>query len=181
MQAGSQTHYRAITIALHWIMLLLIVAVYATMELREYYPRGSDPRVALKTWHFMLGLSVLLFVGVRLAARFGAPAPPIVPAPSRWQAGAAHLAHALLYLFMFAMPVLGWLALSADGEPVPFFGLTLPALTGPSEALAERVEEVHETIGTIGYFLIGLHALAALVHHYVFRDNALARMLPRRR
>jgi cytochrome b561 len=33
----------------------------------------------------------------------------------------------------------------------------------------------------VGYYLIGLHALAALFHHYVVRDNTLARMLPRRR
>jgi cytochrome b561 len=43
------------------------------------------------------------------------------------------------------------------------------------------VKEVHETIGTIGYFLIGLHAAAALAHHYLWRDNTLLRMLPARR
>jgi cytochrome b561 len=32
----------------------------------------------------------------------------------------------------------------------------------------------------VGYFLIGLHALAALFHHYVSRDNTLTRMLPGR-
>jgi len=29
-----------------------------------------------------------------------------------------------------------------------------------------------------GYYLIGLHALAALLHHYLIRDNTLQRMLP---
>jgi cytochrome b561 len=45
-----------------------------------------------------------------------------------------------------------------------------------NKALAERTEEVHETLATVGYFLIGLHAIAALFHHYVRRDNALRRM-----
>lgn len=85
-----------------------------------------------------------------------------------------------LYLPMFGMPLIGWLILSAEGEPVPFFELTLPPLTGPNEALAERMEELYELGGTIGYFLIGLHTLAALVHHYLLRDLVLARMLPTR-
>lgn len=37
------------------------------------------------------------------------------------------------------------------------------------------------SIGTFGYFLVGLHAAAALFHHYVERDNTLLRMLPVRR
>ncbi|MEO8857686.1 MAG: cytochrome b/b6 domain-containing protein, partial [Burkholderiaceae bacterium] len=41
-----------------------------------------------------------------------------------------------------------------------------------------NLKDIHETIGTIGYYLIGLHAAAALFHHYVLRDNTLARMLP---
>jgi len=68
--------------------------------------------------------------------------------------------------------------LSAAGKPVPFFGARLPALLPENKDLAERLKEVHETIGTIGYFLICAHALAALFHHYVTRDNTLVRMLP---
>jgi cytochrome b561 len=82
---------------------------------------------------------------------------------------------------MIAMPLLGWLALSAAGKPIPFFGLDLPALTGPDKDFAHSVEEIHETIGTIGYYLIGLHAAAALFHHYFLRDDTMLRMLPRRR
>jgi len=32
----------------------------------------------------------------------------------------------------------------------------------------------------IGYYLIGMHALAALYHHFFSRDNTLTNMLPRR-
>ena len=53
--------YGLISIGFHWVMFLLLVAVYACIELRVLYPKGSDPRDALKSWHFMLGLSV--FVG----------------------------------------------------------------------------------------------------------------------
>lgn len=170
-----------LTIALHWVMAALIAAVYACILLRENYPRGSDLREGLKTWHFMLGLAVLTLVLVRIIARFFRSEPPITPEPPAWQTLLARITHVALYAFMVAMPILGWIALSASGKAVPFFGLELPPLVGPSEALAEQVEELHETIGTIGYFLIGLHAVAALFHHYMLKDDTLRRMLPGRR
>jgi superoxide oxidase len=70
--------------------------------------------------------------------------------------------------------------LSASGKPIPFFGLELPALLGPDKALAGDIKEVHETVAVLGYWLIGLHAAAALFHHYVRRDDVLRRMLPQR-
>ncbi|WP_370300565.1 cytochrome b/b6 domain-containing protein, partial [Rheinheimera baltica] len=35
--------------------------------------------------------------------------------------------------------------------------------------------------GTLGYVLIGVHAVAALFHHYILRDTTLSRMLPGKR
>jgi cytochrome b561 len=82
---------------------------------------------------------------------------------------------------MIAMPLIGWLLLSASGKPVPFFGLELPALIGKNRELASTIKEIHEFLGTAGYYLIGLHAAAALYHHYVTTDNTLTRMLPDRK
>lgn len=177
--ARSRTdRYTAPSIALHWLMLLAIAAVYACIELREMYPKGSDPREALKTWHFMLGLSVFVLAWVRLAVHLYGPVPAIVPEPSRWMKLSGQLMHAALYGLMIGLPIAGWLMLSASGKPVPFFGLQLPALVGENKALAEVFKEIHETGATVGYFLIGLHAAAALFHHYIVRDNTLRRMLP---
>jgi cytochrome b561 len=178
---NTTDRYGSLSIGMHWLMLLLLVAVYACIELREFYPRGSDLREGLKTWHFMLGLGVFALVFVRLAIRLvSGPTPPIRPAPPVWQERLAALMHLALYAFLIAMPLLGWLTLSASDKPVPFFGLQLPALLGADKALADSLKEIHETIGTVGYYLVGLHALAALVHHYVNRDNTLRRMLPGR-
>jgi len=170
--------YAALSIGLHWLMLAQLVAVYACIELRELFPKDSDPREALKTWHFMLGLSVFALVWLRLALRLVWPVPPITPAPARWQAGLAHLLHLVLYALMLGLPLAGWLLLSAAGKPIPFFGLELPALVTPDKALTARLKDLHTTAGTAGYFLIGLHAAAALFHHYVVRDDTLARILP---
>ena len=77
---------------------------------------------------------------------------------------------------MIGMPVAGWIILSAEGKTIPFFGFELWPLVSANSALAEQVEELHELGGSIGYWLIGLHAVAALFHHYILRDNLLFRM-----
>ncbi len=95
-----------------------------------------------------------------------------------WLADAMYLA---LYAFLIGMPLLGWITLSAQGKPIPLFGLQLPALIGPDKVLGGNLEDIHETIGPICYYLIGLHAAAALFHHCFLRDDTLLRMLPWRR
>ena len=177
---NTEGRYGSLSIGLHWLMLLLIAAVYACIELRGNFPKGSDLREGLKTWHFMLGLSVLVLAFVRVAVHFIGTVPRIEPDPPKWQSLFAKLMHVALYALMFGMPLLGWLTLSAEGKLVPFFGLQLPSLVGESKSVAGWAKEFHETGGTVGYFLIGLHAAAALFHHYVVRDNTLRRMLPSR-
>ena len=168
--------YNALSIGLHWLMVLLFIGVYATIELREFYPKGSALRTSLKEWHYMLGLSIFVFAWIRIAARTLSP-PAANHGLGRILATAVHLS---LYGLMIGMPLAGWLILSGEGKPIPFFGLGLPPLIGPSEALAEQAEELHELVGTIGYYLIALHSAAALAHHYILRDGVLAGMMPAR-
>lgn len=176
---NDSERYGRLSISLHWLMLVLLAAVFACIELRELYPKGSEPREALKAWHFTLGLSVLVLVWLRLAFRLGAPTPVITPTPARWQQLSSKIVHGLLYALMIGLPLAGWLMLSAAGKPIPFWGLELPALMGENKTLAGQIKELHELGGEIGLWLVGLHAAAALLHHYVLRDNTLRRMLPR--
>ncbi|SKB53921.1 cytochrome b [Sphingopyxis flava] len=176
MKAPNESgRYARASILLHWLMVLIIAAVYAAIEFREFWPKGSDIREGFKEWHFMLGLSVFGLVWIRIMARLVWPAPaPLADPP--WRRLIAALAHFALYLLMIGMPLAGWLVLSAEGKLIPFFGLELPPLIAPNEGLAETVEALHELGGTIGYWLIGLHAAAALFHHYVLKDKLLLRM-----
>lgn len=178
---NTPARYGSLTIAMHWLMFLLFAAVYGTIEFRELFEKGSDPREALKTWHFMLGMLVFVLVWLRIAARLSGPTPAIRPEPAAWQQLSAKLLHLALYALMIGMPVSGWLLLSAAGKPIPFFGLELPALIGPDKELAKQIKEVHEFVGTTGYYLIGLHVAAAMYHHVFKLDNTLMRMLPERR
>lgn len=176
---NARNGYGTVSLALHWVMLLLLVAVYATMELKSIYPRGSAGRAGIMGWHYMLGLAAFALVWVRLAFRHLGTKPVIEPAPPAWQNHLAALVHVLLYALMIALPLLGWLVLSAKGESIPFFGMELQPLIGENVSLGKQLKEVHETIATAGYFIIGLHALAALFHHYILRDNTLKLMMPR--
>lgn len=180
MAHPSPTRYSGLSIAMHWLMALLLVAVYACIELKGNFPKGSEPRELLKHWHFMLGLGVFALVWLRLLGRLLHKTPAISPAPPAWQTGVAHLMHLALYVLMIGMPLLGWLLLNAEGKPAPFFGLELPLLVDKDSVLAERLEELHEFGAVAGYWLIGLHAVAGLFHHYISRDNTLTRMLPGR-
>lgn len=172
--------YGLLSILFHWLMLFLIVAVYATMEFKFIYPKGSASRESLAAWHYTLGMSVFILVWWRLLFQSFGNNPIIYPPLPPWQIKLARYTHWALYLLMIALPLLGWLALSAKGTPVPFFGGQLPALIGRSDNLAKWLKEIHEAVASAGYFLIGLHACAALYHHYFKRDNTLRLMLPLR-
>lgn len=168
--------YSHATIAMHWLMVLLVAGVYASINVADLFGRGSDARQWAKAAHFSLGLLVWLLIWVRLVLRARGTTPPIVPAPPARQALAGKLVHWALYGLMIAMPLLGWLTLSALGKSIPFFGLDLPALLAQDRSLARTLRDVHELGANLGYALIGLHAAAALFHHYVVKDNTLRRM-----
>ncbi|MBU1282895.1 MAG: cytochrome b [Gammaproteobacteria bacterium] len=177
---NSALRYGSLSIAMHWLMLILIAGVYACIELKGNFPKGSDTRELLKQWHFMLGLAVFALVWLRILARVIAPTPAITPALPAWQAIPSKLMHLALYALMIGAPLAGWLILSAAGKPIPFFGLELPALLAPNKPLAGEIKEWHELAGSAGYWLIGLHAAAGLFHHFFVRDNTLTRILPGR-
>jgi superoxide oxidase len=168
--------YAAISVWLHWLMLLVMVAVYATIELRGQFPRGSEERDLIKTAHYLLGLSIFVLVWFRIVARL------ITPTPDRESYGkfqriSSTLMFLAFYALMIVMPLLGWAIVSGEGHHVQLFGWQLPAIIGPDKDLAHDIEEIHETIGTAGYYLVAIHAAAALFHHYVKKDQTLKRML----
>jgi cytochrome b561 len=178
MTTTTQTQrYSTASIAMHWLMVLAFIGIYAAVNLIDVFPKGSDTRQLAKNMHFSFGLLVFGLVWLRLLFRVMGTTPPIVPAPPVWQDRLAKLLHLALYGLMVAMPLLGWFALSAFGKPIPFFGLALPALVAENKELGRSIMEVHELGGNLGYLLIGGHAAAALFHHYWIKDNTLRRML----
>ena len=159
------------------LAILLIAAIVQSQRSAFLSPENM---LTLVRSMVALGMLAFALVWLRLAARLSGPAPAIHPGLPGLQRLSSRLLHLALYVLMIGMPLTGWLVLSAAGKPVPFFGLELPALIGENKALAKQIKQLHETVGTMGYVLIGLHVVAALHHHYIKRDDTLLRMLPGR-
>lgn len=188
MTISSPTHhlssprYAPSIIALHWLTVILIVLAYGAMEFREIFEKGTPGRDLMKATHFSLGLTILGLTLWRIAARvMTGPVPEIDPPLQPWMALAAKAGHLALYVFLIAMPILGWMILSGEGKAIPFWGLEMPALIGQNKETAESVEEIHKWIGTFGYLLIGGHAAIAILHHHVMKDTTLVRMMPKKK
>jgi cytochrome b561 len=120
---NSTERYGLVPIVFHWLILFLFLAVYASIELREVFPKGSEPREALKSWHFMLGILIFLLLWPRLISLRQGYFPSINPEQPYWQKLLSRGMHLTLYGLMFLMPLTGWLLLSAEAKPIPFFAL----------------------------------------------------------
>lgn len=176
---ANNTRYQPLSIALHWLTLVLMVAVYAAIELHESLPRGNPLRGTAEDWHVYLGLTLLPIVLYRLFVILRSDIPAITPPPPPWQMLVTKLMKIYLYVLLIGAPLAGWLLLSAEGQDIKLIFIPLPPIAPASEGLAEFAGEAHELLGESGYVFITLHALAALYHHYMVKDNTLRRMLPR--
>ncbi|MGB0721218.1 MAG: cytochrome b [Gammaproteobacteria bacterium] len=162
--------------AVHWVMVLLIVALMTLGWIAENSPL-SLAKVELFQWHKSLGIVALVMVVVRIGLRLYLGRPRHEPMTGRSQRNIATLTHTALYGLMIAMPVSGWIINSAANFPFKLFGLIpLPALTGPDKAVQSFAEWAHLGFFWVFLGLIVLHAGAALYHHVVLRDGILAAM-----
>ena len=173
------SRYAASVRRVHWTIFVLVLLAYVCINLFEQFPKGSATRGNVLAAHYTAGLAVLLLVLPRLLLRLRNGRPSIVPPPPRWTELLGKITHVALYLFLLIQPILGIITLQIGGKPVTLFGVTLlPSFVSlPDRALSHQLEDIHGTIGTIFYYVIGLHILAALWHHFGRRDNTLKRML----
>ncbi len=170
--------YTTVAISLHWLIALLIFAGWGLGTYMHDLPLSPD-KLRYFSWHKWIGVTVFLLAVVRVGWLATHPAPRLSSSIPRWQARTARVTHFALYLFMFIVPLSGWLMSSAKGVPTVYFGvLPMPDLIAKDKALGKILEEVHEVFAYGLAFLVALHIAAALKHHFVDRDGLLARMLP---
>ena len=167
--------------ALHWLTVLAIIVTYGVTYLEDFFPRGTPGRAFIWWTHISVGLTILGFVVLRLALRVGGPVPPPSAALSRPVHLASTAVHVLLYVLLVATPLVGIYLAFLRGNEVSFFGLfTIPSPLEVDRTAAGQVIEWHELLANGLVVLALLHAVAALVHHHVLKDDVLRRMLPRR-
>jgi cytochrome b561 len=163
---------------LHWIMALIIVAVWILGFYMADLPRGPD-KTALIQWHKVIGSTVIVWMAIRLAWRATHQPPALPDSMPVWQQKTVHGVHWLLYALMFAQPFSGWAMSSARGFPVALGGVVqLPALLAKDENLAKVLTGLHEAMGWVLAALVVGHVAMALKHHFIDRDAVLLRMLP---
>lgn len=167
--------YSQPAILFHWAIFLLVALAYLAIEVRG--PKGTDSRTFWTNVHYWAGTLVLALACARLAWRLWA-SPPAEIGTNRLLAFLARAAHLALYLFIFVQPLLGILMVNTGGQPVTLAGLNLNlTLVGADPTARPLLKTAHVWIGNAFYWVIGLHALAAIVHHVVFKDRTLRRMI----
>lgn len=171
--------YDPTTIALHWAIALLIAFQWLGAHAIDWFPKGPL-RVDARALHILAGALVIGLLVARIIWRAtqGRRLPPAGSGPSEW---AAKALQGLLYLTLAAILCGGVATEWVRGDSL--FGLfSLPKFgpwTGEARhALAERIGGYHALAANVILVLAGLHAIAALAHHFVLKDNVLRRMSP---
>lgn len=178
--------YSDVAIVLHWLIALCIMGLLAVGKFMVSLEANDPLRFELTQWHKTFGLLVLGLSIIRLLWR-STHAPPSIDyhAPA-WQHRAASTTHVLLYLLTLAIPVTGWIMVSASPlniDTLFFNAIEVPHLppfdTLPNRAeIAEQFERYHELASHALIALLLLHIGAAVKHHVIEKDGVLLRMLP---
>jgi len=185
MLEPTNPRYTRTAIVLHWTIAFLILGMIAVGLTMGDYP--IKYKFLAYNLHKSFGITILALSLFRLYWRFTHRAPGLPNGMKAWERLAAHGTHWVLYFLIIAMPLSGWIFVSADAKfPTVFFSLfEVPQFPLPAaydtHATHELFEGLHYWLAMGALGLVALHIGAALKHHFINRDNVLRRMLPRLR
>jgi len=167
--------YDGLSIALHWLTAGLVAILWTLGQTIDFFPKGA-PKIDARSVHITLGavLALVLLVRVLWRARAGRRLPL---ANAGWLGAAAKAVHYGLYLLVGATVLLGICNAWQRGD-VLFNLYRIPQLVPGDTALRRTLGELHGDLADVVLIVAGLHAAAALAHHYLLRDRVLRRMLP---
>jgi cytochrome b561 len=175
---SSRFRYGSVARFFHWTTVVLVLAAYFIAEGGPESRVYAAERATQLSIHETLGVAVLLVLVLRLVWRALDRTPENPPMP-RLMLIAARAVHGLLYLLLAAIPLTAIFGAWFGGHAVTFIGgLAIGPLTAADSSLGHSLAEVHETLGNAILWVAGIHAAAALFHHFVMRDRVLVTMLP---
>ncbi|AIT81835.1 hypothetical protein JI59_19785 (plasmid) [Novosphingobium pentaromativorans US6-1] len=177
---------------LHWWIAAFIVGNLALgFVMIRIVPLAMRP--ILMPVHAWIGLTVLLLTVARIGWRLSHSAPPTPYSYKTWERGLARAVHALFYILMLALPITGYLILSAN-PPNPawrlmFWGIIHVPYFEPLQAMEPVSQKiVHGRfvfVHLIGAFTILitliLHIAGVVKHQLLDGDDILARMMLKKR
>jgi cytochrome b561 len=184
---ATRSAYSRAAIVLHWVIAAMILGNIVGGLVMGQLLESPDPEMRQIGFvgvqlHKSFGLTVLVLSVVRLVMRLIEGFPPLPAHMTGFERFLARFTHWGFYALMILMPLSGWVMVSASplGFPTLWFGLfEWPHLpVEQSRVTAERVHNAHELLAFTAIGLILLHVAGALKHHFLDRDDVLARMLP---
>lgn len=171
--------YTNLSVLLHWLIALLIIAAFALGVTMVDIPGITPTKLKYFSWHKWLGVTVLALACARLLWRLRHPAPAYPAGMRSWEKNAAHGVHGALYVFMFAVPVSGYFYSLAAGVPVVYLGvIPLPVLIEANTEWKPVLKQVHYALNLALLACVGVHVGAALKHLFIDRDGVFKRILP---
>ncbi|PAU88241.1 cytochrome B [Pseudomonas sp. WN033] len=175
---NTHTRYGLVTVLLHWgvavtVIGLAILGLWMT-DLSYYSPYYRSAPF----WHKSTGIALAAVLVLRLLWRWINPKPAHLPNHARWEVRLASAVHGLLYMLLFLIVISGYLISTARGQGISVFGwFELPALVSGLPRQEDRAGDLHFWSAMLLLGLVALHALGALKHHFIDRDDTLRRML----
>lgn len=170
----GQTRFTVPTRVLHWLMAAMILTqlfIGATMigSLSHYH--------GLMAVHRPLGVAILLIAAIRLLNRQLTTAPPWPPTMSPAEQRIASWSERWLYVLFFALPLVGWGALSAGHLPTTLVGsVHLPRILPARPHLFGILRSTHAILAWLLFLTVMAHVSAILFHTLILRDGMLDRM-----
>ena len=176
---SESVRFDHVSIALHWLTVLLIAGQFASAWLHEAVERESDLAVAILAVHRTMGVLTWIVVLARLVWRRNfAYLPPFPETMSKLQQSFTKANGFGLYALILLQPTTGFFRGLFGSRPFELFIWQVPALLRPNPEIHRLFAQAHEFGAKALVALIGLHAGAALFHGLVLRDGVLQRMLP---
>jgi cytochrome b561 len=158
----SNSGYSALQIALHWtiaalVLFQLLFGESMTTAVDAAADGQSLPWLdqTMASAHYWVGLAVLALATIRIGARLFVGAPGGEPSAPWWMVLASRITHVAFYGLLLATPTTGLL----------------------SYYVWDWMGDVHAFAKPAFIILIGIHAAAALFHHFVLKDRVLRKML----
>ncbi|MBS7664370.1 cytochrome b [Pseudomonas lalucatii] len=177
---NSADRYGLVSILLHWLVALAVFGLFGLgywMVGLNYYSPWYKTAPEL---HKSIGLLLFAVMLARMLWRRVSPPPASLPSHGRLTRLGSRLGHSSLYFGLFVLMISGYLISTAEGRGIAVFGLfEVPATLTSIPRQEDLAGLVHEYLAWALVIFAGVHALAALKHHFIDRDATLRRMLGR--
>lgn len=173
---NTETSYGSVSRFFHWLIAFLVIVMLTVGFYMGDFPKDWKP--VIYSVHKLTGVLILVLVVLRALWLILVSRRPLPLANMpHWQVVIERFVHALFYVFLIAMPLVGLIGSVAAGKPPHLGGFAITLPIHQNKTLVEVAFDLHNRFAYALIILIVLHVLAALYHHLIKRDDTLTRML----